>query len=125
MNKQMKIFLTFVAAVVVLGGVLGWFMFKQSPTATVTADTILFYGEECPHCKDVDKFLADNKIADKVRYDSVEVWHNKDNAALMLQKAKECGLAEDAVGVPFAWSEGKCFIGTPDVEALFKEKAGL
>lgn len=122
---KIKIFIGVLVAMVILAGVLFYSVARESPTVQTGADTILFYGRECPHCRDVDKFLAENKIADKARYDSVEVWHNKDNANLMLQKAKECGIAEDKVGVPFVWSQGKCYVGTPDVEDLFKEKAGI
>ena len=29
------------------------------------------------------------------------------------------------IGVPFIYSEGECLIGTPEIEAFFKEKAGI
>jgi hypothetical protein len=52
------------------------------------------------------------------------VWHNKKNLNELQKRAGECSIAED-VGVPFVWSEGKCFIGGPDAEKFFKEKAGI
>jgi glutaredoxin len=110
--------------VIVAGGTAYW-LTKKSPTAHVTQGTVFFYGQECPHCQDVEKFLEDNKVADKVKYDSVEVWHNEDNAKMMIARAKECGMSEDQIGVPFVASDGKCYVGTPDVEAFFKQKAGI
>jgi glutaredoxin len=91
----------------------------------VPVATIYFYGEECPHCKDVMKFLDENKIADKVKFEKKEVWHDTANAAMMEDRAKLCGLDVKKIGVPFLFAEGKCFIGTPDVESYFKTAAGL
>jgi len=90
-----------------------------------SADIIYYYGAECPHCKDVAKFLEDNKIAEKVNFSKKEVWHNTDNAAEMQKKGEECNLQKQGMGVPFLYARGKCFIGTPEVEAFFKQEAGI
>jgi glutaredoxin len=94
---------------------------RQSPTITPKTDIQLFYGRECPHCQDVEDFLGKNAVADKIAFDSIEVWHNQENEALLLKKAKECGLGEDQVAVPFLYAEKKCFLGTELVESFFKE----
>ncbi len=95
------------------------------PNSEVPVGTTLYYGAECPHCKDVEQYLTDNKVADKVKYDMKEVWHDKANAAIMEDRAKLCGLDVNKIGVPFLFAEGKCYVGTPDVEAYFKKAAGL
>jgi glutaredoxin len=82
-----------------------------------------FYGKECPHCQEVEKFIADNKISDKVKYDSLEVWHNPENAKVMKEKAQDCGLPTDQIGVPFVYSGGKCYLGAPKVEDFFRKTA--
>lgn len=97
----------------------------NGPETEVPVETIYFYGEECPHCKDVMKFLEENKIAGKVKFEKKEVWHDKKNAALMNDRAKLCGLDVKKIGVPFLFAEGKCYIGTPEVEAYFRKAAGL
>ena len=133
MDKKLKIFIAFIVLVIIVAGGTAYWLTRKSPTysspqvlgAQATQSTIFFYGQECPHCQDVEKFNSDNHIADKVKYDSVEVWHNQDNANLMLQKAKECGITEDQVGVPFVWSGGKCYVGTPQVEDFFKQQTGI
>lgn len=125
MNKRKKIILGTVAVCIALAGLFIYSILRQSSAVVQTKDTIFFYGRECPHCKEAEKFLADNKISEKVKYDSAEVWHNKDNAKLMLEKTKECGLDESKVGVPLVYSQGKCYVGTPDIEAFLKEKAGI
>jgi glutaredoxin len=93
--------------------------------APVVSGIIYYYGEECPHCKDVMKFLEENKIAEKVSFEKKEVWHNTANAREMDAKVKICGLDKKSVGVPFLFADGKCFIGTPDVTGFFKKAAGM
>jgi len=125
MRKRKKIIIGIVVVSVVLAGLFIYSITRQSPTVVRTKDTIFFYGRECPHCQEAEKFIQDNQIDQKIEFDSVEVWHNQDNAKMLMQKAGECGIAEMQVGVPFVWNQGKCYVGTPDVEAFFKEKAGI
>jgi glutaredoxin len=125
MSKTKKIIFGIVVAVVALAGFFIYSVTRKSPAVFTVKNTIFFYGRECPHCKEAEKFIEDNKIDQKVEFESVEVWHNQENAKLLVQKAQECGLAEAQFGVPFVWSQGKCYVGTPDIEAFFKEKAGM
>jgi glutaredoxin len=85
---------------------------------------IFFYGQECPHCKIVEQYLSDNKVSDKVQFSQREVYHDKANAALLTNKAAECGIKEDSLGVPFLWENGKCHIGQEEVIQFFKNKIG-
>ena len=93
-----------------------------SKTETSTDDTILFYGNDCPHCKIVDDFITQNKVEDKVKFTKLEVFDNKSNSNLLLKKAQICGLDTNQVGVPFLWDNGKCFMGDPDVIKFFQDK---
>ncbi|MBP9751381.1 MAG: hypothetical protein KBD19_00780 [Candidatus Moranbacteria bacterium] len=93
--------------------------------ALVVSGIVYYYGEECPHCKDVMRFLDENKIAEKVDFEKKEVWHDMANAREMDAKVKICGLDKKSVGVPFLFADGKCFIGTPDVTGFFKKAAGI
>lgn len=94
-------------------------------TSAMSAGITYYYGAECPHCADVKKFLEENKIAEKVSFEEKEVWHDQKNAAEMTAKAKVCNLDPKQIGVPFIFADGKCYIGTPDVEDFFKSKAGI
>lgn len=131
--RDKKTYIGLAIALVAIGGLIFWGLKQpvnaptQNPAspASTNADIIFFYGQECPHCLDVEKFLADNQVADKVKYDSLEVWHNQSNAALMKQKADACGIQPEGMGVPFLWAKGQCFVGTPDVENFFKQAAGI
>ncbi len=105
-----------------------------TPSAAVTSSDdsgdpnssiVYYYGKECPHCKDLAKFLEDKRIADKVSFAKKEVWHNAKNADEMQKRADGCQVSKEGMGVPFVWSEGQCFVGGPDAENFFKQKAGI
>ncbi len=86
---------------------------------------ILFYGDGCPHCADVEKYIDENNIVQKVSFEKLEVWNNKQNAQIMKKAARICKLNETKIGVPFLFAQNKCYIGTPDVKEFFKQKALL
>ena len=83
-------------------------------------DIVLFWGDGCPHCANVEKFLADNKdLADKLKVRKFEVYNDKEAQKLFATKAKECGLS--SLGVPTLYKNGKCSQGdVPIIEELKK-----
>ncbi len=136
MNK--KICLSFAGLVFLIVGIWFWGGMKSNSQEPDTkkinseeAKTVpqtriqLFYGKGCSHCKDVDKFLEENKIAEKVQFDNLEVWFNKENTNLLMEKASICGIDQSEIGVPFLFSEGKCLVGAPEIEDFFKKQAGI
>lgn len=120
-----------IAVGIVLGGAYFWKTSQGDPAVSpeqevsVASGIVYYYGEECPHCKDVAEFLEKNGIAEKVNFEKKEVWHNTTNAREMDAKVRICGLDKKNVGVPFLFADGKCFIGTPDVTGFFKKAAGM
>lgn len=87
------------------------------------SDIIFFYGQECPHCKNVEEYFTKNNTAEKIQFSQKEVYHNKDNAALMAEKSKTCGLSESELGVPMLWTkENKCLFGDKDIIDFFNQK---
>lgn len=95
----------------------------QATPMTAGSDIVLFYGKECPHCQDLEKKIEEEKLAEKVKFDSLEVWHNTENRKIFKDRAFECGYTEDQLGVPFLYARGKCYVGTPDIEKFLKEEA--
>jgi len=83
----------------------------------------LFYGDGCPHCEDVERFNEENDIKNKVIFEELEVWKDKENAKLMNDAAKICELNLEKIGVPFLFADGKCYVGSPEVQNFFGEKA--
>lgn len=132
--SRKKIYILAAVVLVLIGGVVYWGVRSaqraKAPIVTdgtnnENPDAVYFYGDGCSHCKVVAKFLEDNKISEKVNFVKKEVWRDKNNAAEMQRRAVECGIEPSGMGVPFVYSKGKCYVGTPDVEGFFKQAAGI
>lgn len=83
---------------------------------------ILYWGQGCPHCEKVEKFLIDNKVDEKVQITRKEVYYQKGNAREMAKYAKRCGLPTDNIAVPFLWTGQTCLIGDQDIIAFFQKQ---
>ncbi len=96
---------------------------KSAPSDDViVADSpiVFYYGYNCPHCEIVEKYLDENDIASKVGFSKKEVYKNKANAAEAIEKAAQCGIGADKLGVPFLWDGESCHIGDRDIIDFFK-----
>ena len=86
-------------------------------------EMILFFGDTCPHCKNVDEYINQNGIREKIKFQELEVYNNKNNAALLVQKAKQCGLdTSSGIGVPFFFDGEKCIQGDQPIIDFLKTK---
>jgi len=94
---------------------------NQNPTQEIS-DIILFYGDGCPHCALVEKYVSQNDIESKVPFVKKEVYYNKQNTNELVEKAKACGIPTDSIGVPFLWDGSKCLVGDQDIIEFFKAK---
>jgi len=92
----------------------------ESMSESMQADVVYYYGEECPHCKDVAKYLDENAVSEKVEYVKKEVWYNRKNNTEMMDRVRECGIDPDEAGVPFLYARGQCLIGAPAVIDFFE-----
>jgi len=96
--------------------------------ASVQNSTIFFYGDGCPHCANVDKFVTDNNVESKIQFERKEIFNDSNNSHLMtLIATKKCGLSESNLGVPFLWDgpESKCVSGDQPIIDFFKQKLGI
>ncbi|BCX14649.1 MAG: hypothetical protein KatS3mg088_332 [Patescibacteria group bacterium] len=95
-------------------------------SASSSGELVFYYGNTCPHCKDVEEWMNSNKIEEKLKITKKEVYDNQNNASELVSTAQKCGLNTSSIGVPFLYTqEGKCLIGTPDIINYLKEKANL
>lgn len=89
---------------------------KDEPNAM-----ILFYSDSCPHCKNVEAFIDENGIKDKIAFDEKEVSRNQANATLLERKARQCGLdLNKGIGVPFFFDGKACLMGDEPIIDYFK-----
>jgi glutaredoxin len=112
--------------IVLVGGI---FILSDKKTGEDTSQTsngiVLFYGDGCPHCANVEAFLEENNVKNKVVFENKEVYYNKTNAEEMRTKAGACGLATDSIGVPFLSNGTECLIGDQDIINFFKAKINV
>lgn len=114
-----------IVAVILLGAAF-WalqsgFFFKNENPVSSPEGVILFYGEGCPHCKNVEDFLVQNNIKDKVEFTELEVYHNEANQKILLEKVNACGVDTSNVGIPFLWDGENCIIGDQDIINFFSQ----
>ena len=95
---------------------------NPAPLGSSQNEIILFYGDNCPHCAIVDKYLKDNNIKNKVNFTEKEIYRNKANSSELTAKAEVCGLPTNSIGVPFLWDGENCLIGDKDIIEFFKQK---
>ena len=120
---MVKVSLLVLGAVILIAGL--WYWTNPKEATNITSNIILFYGRECPHCLDLEKFIEENKIAEKVQFDRLEIFHNSKNRAVLTEKAQICGVDNAKVGVHFLFDavENKCLMGVSEIENFFTIKA--
>ena len=118
-----------IIAVALVALVLVWFIAKNPQTGnggngfTDTTSTLsLYYREDCPHCKNVEKYLFENKVEEKIKIDHKEVLNNVQNNNELMVRAANCGLDLTAVGVPLLYDKGTCYVGDTDIINYFQNQ---
>jgi glutaredoxin len=92
-----------------------------SDEAALPSTLEYYWGEGCPHCKNVENFLSTWENAGKLQIDKKEVYNNTDNARLLSQRIKLCNLPQNQIGLPILITpQGKCIIGDEPIINYFK-----
>lgn len=94
----------------------------KHPDAGSDKDIILYYGVSCPNCIELDAWIEENNIKEKVSFGHKEIFQNEGNRKELLARAKTCGMAEESVGVPFLWTGSACLIGKDNISKFFEDK---
>lgn len=121
MNKKTLL----IIALIILALIWGASGISKPPaeTSVNAQDTVLYYGNTCSHCKDLDELIKKNNIKEKVSFAEKEVFDNQGNADELAKVARTCGLSGANIAVPFLYAAGKCLIGTDDIFAYLSQKA--
>lgn len=111
-----------IAVIVIAVVVIALFFLLKKPQ--MPFGTVLFYGDTCSHCKNVEDYITANKVEEKVALEKKEVFNDQNNARILERVAAFCGLPTDEIGVPFLWdSQNKrCLVGDADIINFFETK---
>lgn len=122
-NKIIVPTILFIVVLVFSSVVLWQAKNKNQPEKKFSDSQItLFYGDGCPHCEIVDKYILENKVEEKVSFDKKEVYNNQENQRELIEKARICNIPVNNIGVPFLWDGQNCLIGDQDIINFFKLK---
>ncbi|MDR1987276.1 MAG: hypothetical protein LBQ24_00430 [Candidatus Peribacteria bacterium] len=67
----------------------------------LTSNYTYYYGDLCPHCLNVDEYLTENDLYNKLNITKKEVWNDIKNAEEMKITLERLGLDVEKSGVPF------------------------
>ena len=111
------------------------FVGKKFYTATLPdypddqADLILYWGNGCPHCEAVKKYIRDNKLDAKVKISYREVYYDTANQAKLEATVKLCPEVDTSqgIGVPLAFDpkNKKCILGDEPTIEWLKNKTNV
>jgi len=97
--------------------------------AELPLENVLYYGEDCPHCKNVEAFMSENNATSKISITQKEVWYNQTNKAEFMSVVEYCGINPSKAGVPLFYTGGDedkaCFAGDKDIINLLKAKLNI
>ena len=86
--------------------------------ANNSPQTVLYYGDTCPHCKLVEQYIQDNNIQAAMPIVMKEVFNDENNQKAIEATAKKCGLDSQTIVVPLFYYKGRCYVGDTDIIQL-------
>lgn len=103
---------------------------SNSPPVTTSnnsnLDLIVFWGQGCPHCEVVKKYLSDKQLDKRLSIALKEVYNNKNNQNELQQTIKKCPEIDPTQGirVPLSYfpKENLCLLGDQPVIDYLKNK---
>lgn len=127
MDKIIKIFIAVFAVIAV--ATVAFISLSSGNAAATPATTAVavdpgdgstvyfFYGEECPHCKNVEPFIDNLTIKyPDVAIERLEVWHNQTNEQIYSAMNAAAGVSS-APGVPEVIVGKVVLVGEKDIPA--------
>ena len=116
--------ITILVCLLALAGIALFLNITKLPSSD--AGIVIFYSDSCPHCVNVENFLEENKVSEKVAYTRKSVDNDQKNIEELIAKDRGCGLKEgdqNFGAIPLLWEKetNKCFVGDEDVINFFKE----
>lgn len=85
---------------------------------------LLFFSPTCPHCKNVEDFIQNNRLDSKINITMKNTWI-PEIATEYTQIADLCKIAKESRGVPMLYYNQTCYLGDIDSIKTLKKIGGL
>jgi len=101
---------------------------NNSPSNVIVEnpDLIFYWGDGCPHCENVEKWMAENNIDQKLKITKKEVYQDAENRKELIDSVnKYCPeLNQNGVGVPIGFDpvNNKCIQGDTTIIDFLSQK---
>lgn len=114
----MKKFSIIIVAVIISIILIG----LKSISYPLPANPTYYWGNGCPHCKNIEEFLNSWDKKDKVAIEKKEVWENATNARELEARYESCKITNpNEMGVPLLFTpDGKCYSGDTEIISYLK-----
>jgi|GEM_PF-1140134 len=89
-------------------------------TNSVFAQEILFVGDGCPHCTNVEEYFSENNIQEKFDIKILEVFKHPENQIVYEQETRKAGY--NGGGVPILIVNGEYIIGDYPIINYYEER---
>ncbi|MBN1684721.1 MAG: hypothetical protein JW855_04745 [Gammaproteobacteria bacterium] len=111
MKKTWFHFITFLLFLILILFVVGVALKKGevSRRALLPKHMVLFYSNQCEHCKHVEKFLSRHHLTKPLQ--KLDVLKNQKNIQMLIDTARVCGGNTSTIGIPLLWTGGECISG--------------
>ncbi|NCU39781.1 cytochrome c biogenesis protein [Candidatus Falkowbacteria bacterium] len=96
------------------------FIFSAQNVLAQNNRAILYYGNGCPHCTEVEDFINSNSFDFSI--EQKEIYQNKANAEEFNRICSEEGISLMNRGVPFLYAENECFVGDKQIISYLSAK---
>ena len=125
-KAKKTIIVFFIAVLAVIGLLLAAGLLFPGDSGNYPSEPTLFYGEECPHCKIVEEFMADNNVSEKINITMKESFSNETNAEELISVEKYCKIEPKYFGsVPLLFKDNKCYLGDSEIINFFKSELNI
>jgi|GEM_PF-3555609 len=84
--------------------------------------TVFYYGYNCPHCANVEKFMDETGLGGRLGVFRAEVQKKPRNMISMSERALSCGQDLSSLQIPFLWDAGRCVAGETALIEYLKTK---
>lgn len=117
-----KISLTLIFIGIIITGVIILVFYKNENIPPRESGAVLFYGTDCPRCQNVEEFIKENKVDEKIFFVRKEVFNNEKNATELIEKAQKCRFSSADISIPFLWADSQCLVGDEDIINFFSRQ---